>query len=50
MGIDPLFGDTLMHVSGNLMKDALKEALGSDLEIQFIRPEGYVEPSDPADP
>ncbi|MGB3714288.1 MAG: DUF166 family protein [Candidatus Promineifilaceae bacterium] len=46
MGIDPLFGDTLMHVSGNIMKDALKEALGSDLEIQFIRPSGFVDPSE----
>jgi len=23
MGIDPMYGDTLMHVSGNIMKDAL---------------------------
>lgn len=43
MGIDPLYGDTLMHISGNLMKDALREALGSDLEIKYIRPQGYVE-------
>ena len=43
MGIDPLFGDTLMHVSGNIMKDALKEALGPDLDIPYIRPAGYVE-------
>jgi hypothetical protein len=28
------------------MKDALKEALGSDLEIQFIRPSGFVDPSE----
>jgi len=43
MGIDPLFGDTLLHVSGNLMKDALKEALGDDLEVPRFRPPGYVE-------
>jgi hypothetical protein len=49
MGIDPLFGDTLMHVSGNIMKDALKEALGSDLEVQYIRPEGLVDPSEESD-
>jgi hypothetical protein len=48
MGIDSLFGDTLMHVSGNIMKDALKEALGPDLAVQFIKPSGYVE-SAPAD-
>lgn len=45
MGIDPLYGDTLMHISGNIMKDALKEALGPDLEIPFIRPHGYVDES-----
>ncbi len=49
MGIDPLYGDTLMHISGNIMKDALKEALGSDLEVQFIRPSGLVEPSENSD-
>jgi hypothetical protein len=36
-----------MHVSGNIMKDALKEALGPDLEIAFIKPAGYVEPENP---
>ena len=45
MGIDPLFGDTIMHVSGNIMKDALKEALGDDLQIRYIRPSGYVDES-----
>jgi hypothetical protein len=43
MGIDPLFGDTLMHVSGNIMKDALKKALGDNLVVPMIRPAGYVE-------
>lgn len=28
MGVDPEFSDTLMHVSGNLLKDAVREALG----------------------
>lgn len=42
MGIDPLYGDTLMHVSGNLMKDALREALGDNLVVQYARPPGYV--------
>ena len=49
MGIDPLFGDTLMHVSGNIMKDALKEALGPNLVIQVIRPPGYVDPDQDGD-
>jgi hypothetical protein len=43
MGIDPLYGDTLMHVSGNIMKDALKEALGEHLEEGYIRPQGLVD-------
>lgn len=43
MGIDPLYGDTLMHVSGNIMKDAVKDALGDDLQVSYIRPGGYVE-------
>lgn len=38
MGIDPLHGDTLMHVSGNIMKDALKESLGDKLKISYIKP------------
>jgi hypothetical protein len=38
MGIDPLHGDTLMHVSGNIMKDALKEGLGDKLKIRYIKP------------
>jgi hypothetical protein len=32
-----------MHISGNIMKDALKEALGDDLEVPTIRPPGYVD-------
>ncbi len=43
MGIDPQYGDTLMHVSGNIMKDALKEALGAHLATRYIRPGGHVE-------
>ena len=43
MGIDPLYGDTLMHISGNIMKDALREALGDDLEVRYIRPANYVD-------
>lgn len=43
MGIDPLYSDTLMHVSGNIMKDAVKDALGNDLPVSYIRPDGYIE-------
>ena len=43
MGIDGQYGDTLMHISGNLMKDAIKEALAPHLATRYIRPAGYVE-------
>jgi hypothetical protein len=43
MGIDPLCGDTLMHVSGNLAKDALREALGDNLRTGYIRPHGHAD-------
>lgn len=46
MGIDPEFGDTLMHVSGNIMKDALKAALGEHIQQRYIRPAGYVDDED----
>ena len=42
MAIEPLYGDRLMPVSGNILKDALKEALGEYLEVGYIRPQGYV--------
>lgn len=43
MGIDPLYGDTLMHISGNLMKEAVREALGDNLRVAYLRPTGRVE-------
>ena len=43
MGIDPLYGDTLMHISGNLMKEAVREALGDNLRVAYLRPSGRVE-------
>lgn len=45
MGIDSQYGDTLMHVSGNLMKDALKDALAPHFQQRYIRPAGWVEDS-----
>lgn len=47
MGIDAQYGDTLMHISGNLMKDALKEALADHLQTRYIRPTGFVEDDEP---
>jgi thymidylate synthase len=46
MGIHPQYGDTLMHVSGNLMKDAVKHALAGHLQVRYVRPAGYVEDDD----
>lgn len=43
MGIDPDFNDTLMHVSGNLAKDAVRDALGEDGKPQYLRPHNRVE-------
>ncbi len=42
-GIDPEFSDTLMHDSGNIMKNALKMALADHLNQRYIRPVGYVD-------
>jgi hypothetical protein len=43
MGIDVQYGDTLMHISGNLMKDALKDALAEHLQKRYIKPAGHVD-------
>jgi hypothetical protein len=48
MGIDPLYSDTLMHISGNIMKEALKEALGDNLVVSYLRPAGWVEEQEKA--
>lgn len=41
MGVDPDFNDTLMHVSGAVMKDAVRDALG--LPVDYVTPDGNVE-------
>ncbi len=43
MGIDTQYGDTLLHVSGNIMKESIKEALGEHLPTRYFRPEGWSE-------
>jgi hypothetical protein len=40
MGVDPDFNDTLMHVSGTILKQAVCEALG--LPVTYVTPEGRV--------
>ncbi len=38
MGIDSDFGDTLMHVSGNLLKDEINEKLRTYQDIRYLKP------------
>jgi thymidylate synthase len=38
MGIDPDFGDTLMHISGNIIKDNVNQEVKSFKQTQFISP------------
>ena len=40
---DPDYRDTLMHVSGNILKDDLKDQIRSHLNVSYLRPEGHVE-------
>ena len=42
MGVDPDFNDTLMHVSGNIMRQAVKEALGSWVKVSYAEPDGAI--------
>jgi hypothetical protein len=43
MGKDVDYNDTLMHVSGNFLKDSLKEELKPHLSIVYISPHGRVD-------
>jgi hypothetical protein len=38
MGIDSDFGDTLMHVSGNLLKDAVNDEIRPHLNLRYLKP------------
>jgi hypothetical protein len=38
MGIDPDFGDTLMHVSGNLLRDDVAGQVRLWKRVTMIRP------------
>jgi hypothetical protein len=40
MNKDADYRDTLMHVSGNLLKDSLRESLKSHLAVHYIKPPG----------
>lgn len=43
MGIDPDYDDTLLHVSGNIFRDAFSAQLKPLLGTRYIRPTGFVE-------
>lgn len=49
MGIDVQYGDTLMHISGNILKDAVRDAISPYYKPQYIRPDGYQDDDDPSD-
>jgi hypothetical protein len=38
MGIDPDFSDTLMHVSGNILRDSIAEQVKPYKQVQYVRP------------
>jgi len=38
MGIDDDFNDTLMHVSGNILKEEIKKEVASHRTVRYIRP------------
>ena len=38
MGIDPDFGDTLLHVSGNILKDEVSDQIRPHVTVGYIRP------------
>jgi hypothetical protein len=43
MGVDNDYNDTLLHVSGNLARDAMAEAIKPYREEHYFKPEGFVE-------
>jgi hypothetical protein len=38
MGIDPDYGDTLMHISGNILKDNVGEQVKPYKRVQYVKP------------
>jgi hypothetical protein len=43
MNKDPEYQDTLMHVSGNILKDSLKDEIQPYLSVVYLQPSGRVE-------
>jgi len=44
MGIDSAYGDTLMHVSGNLLKDNISAQVKPFVHVRYIAPHGKATP------
>ena len=40
MGVDADYNDTLLHVSGNIMRDQVAEGVRSFRQIQYLVPAG----------
>jgi len=43
MGVDPDYADTLLHVSGNIFRDAFTEAVKPYRDVHYFKPDGFVE-------
>ncbi len=43
MGIDNDYSDTLLHVSGNIFREAFSDAIKPYREVHFFKPDGFVE-------
>jgi len=43
MGIDDDFADTVMHISGNIAKEEVKEQVRPYVTVQYFTPHGRVE-------
>lgn len=46
MQTDPVYRDTLMHVSGNILRDTVKDEIRSHLSVIYLRPDGLSETQD----
>ena len=47
MGIDADYGDTLMHISGNVIRDNVGEQVKPYKRVNYIKPQGRSEDNNP---
>jgi hypothetical protein len=38
MGIDDDFDDTILHISGNILKEEVNDQVADFVEVRYIRP------------